>query len=317
MSHAKTSASPAAVPESVEPARVFGPRCSESLASYDPATSSLRTCQLSLLEAEPELLQTLPPSGMTRSGTVYRLRSLGRRTFATAGGAWPTPDASVSNLDETLESFYARREGLKAKKINGNGAGVPLAIAVRAGEDYRERIPTPTGKDCDSSGGRNKSAAKPDSRTHPGTSLTDYVRADQPSAPRLWPTPEASDGSGGRVSREVGGTRPSGSKRAVTLGTAVAHAEREMWPTPRASDDKRGPDLGRTKNGDDLATAVHRRLPTPNARDHKGAPGKPSQDRGGREWSLPTAVKESDGSGSLNPEFVEGLMGFPRGWTEV
>lgn len=45
----------------------------------------------------------------------------------------------------------------------------------------------------------------------------------RPQLPRLLPTPEQSDGSGGRVSSEMGGTRPSGAKRAVTLSTAVAH----------------------------------------------------------------------------------------------
>jgi hypothetical protein len=42
----------------------------------------------------------------------------------------------------------------------------------------------------------------------------------------LLPTPEASDGSVGRVSSELGGVRASGAKRAVTLATAVHHALR-------------------------------------------------------------------------------------------
>jgi len=48
-----------------------------------------------------------------------------------------------------------------------------------------------------------------------------------------WPTPESSDATGGRVSKEVGGTRPSGAKRAVTLGTAASLAG---WPTPEAQE---------------------------------------------------------------------------------
>jgi hypothetical protein len=39
---------------------------------------------------------------------------------------WATPAANLHNYDENPESFFARRERLKEKGINGNGAGVPL-----------------------------------------------------------------------------------------------------------------------------------------------------------------------------------------------
>lgn len=44
---------------------------------------------------------------------------------------WPTPDASAMNDGETLESFQARQAVLKAKHGNGNGAGMPIAIAAQ------------------------------------------------------------------------------------------------------------------------------------------------------------------------------------------
>lgn len=66
---------------------------------------------------------------------------------------------------------------------------------------------------------------------------------------QVWPTPQASDATGGRVDSELGGRRPSGTKRSVTLATAV---------------------------------------------------------------------KFADGiTGMLNPEWVEWLMGFPTGWTDL
>jgi len=52
--------------------------------------------------------------------------------------------------------------------------------------------------------------------------------------------------------------------------------------------------------------------PTPNSRDHKGAPGRGCQARGGHQSSLPAEV-----GGSLNPQFVEWLMGFPIGYTDL
>ena len=48
----------------------------------------------------------------------------------------------------------------------------------------------------------------------------------------LLPTPEAADASGGRVSKDLGGKRPSGAKRSVTLATAVHH---RLLPTPQAN----------------------------------------------------------------------------------
>jgi hypothetical protein len=66
----------------------------------------------------------------------------------------------------------------------------------------------------------------------------------------------------------------------------------------------------------DLQRAV-RMWPTPNARDYKGSPGQGSRDAGGHQSSLPASVKASEGSGSLNPTWVEWLMGFPLGWTAL
>lgn len=54
-----------------------------------------------------------------------------------------------------------------------------------------------------------------------------------PCEVRLLPTPEASDATGGRVSKEKGGYRPSGAKRAITLATAIQH--QPLTSSPAAS----------------------------------------------------------------------------------
>lgn len=56
---------------------------------------------------------------------------------------WPTPDASVSNDSESPESWRARQAQLLTKGINGNGAGVPLAIAAKEWQ-----WPTPMSNDA-------------------------------------------------------------------------------------------------------------------------------------------------------------------------
>ena len=52
---------------------------------------------------------------------------------------WPTPNAGNFNDGETLETWEARREANKAKGINGNGQGIPLAISARLYPTSAER----------------------------------------------------------------------------------------------------------------------------------------------------------------------------------
>jgi len=59
--------------------------------------------------------------------------------------------------------------------------------------------------------------------------------------------------------------------------------------------------------------------PTPTTRDYKGANSDehPAKARGHHD-QLPNAVKMAgDKAGSLNPTWVEWLMGFPTGWTDL
>ena len=88
----------------------------------------------------------------------------------------------------------------------------------------------------------------------------------------------------------------------------------KIWPTPKASPS--GPDYARMNRplsgGDDLATAIAR-CPTPSANDWKGS-SKPGQRRG--QLTDP-AMGVIPASGQLSPMWVEWLMGFPIGWTDL
>jgi hypothetical protein len=172
-SPAKTSQSPDEAKGSTGHARVFGQSTPDSFASYDPATSSWRTSQLSLLEEWSVYSGTWPRAGMTRSGTAYPLRPLVPLTGGTGSGLLPTP-----------------------------------------------------------------------------------------KVPR-------------------GGGEPSGDRAGT--GDLVFMARRGLWPTPHGF-----PKEGQARN-----------------------PG-PSGNELGRAVNL-----ESEGSGSLNPTWVEWLMGFPLGWTDL
>lgn len=128
-----------------------------------------------------------------------------------------------------------------------------------------------------------------------------------PSTPRtagiglpLWPTVTKFDATCGDLpGKEYNGE----SRHAMKLIQAA-----KLWPTPRANDgEKRGEVSPDPRNG--LPGAV-RMFPTPIATDWKNRGTRDS--RKGRKYQLQTHV-----GGQLNPTWVEWLMGFPTGWTDL
>ncbi len=127
-------------------------------------------------------------------------------------------------------------------------------------------------------------------------------QAPDAAAGIVWPTPDAMGSSTLDNRHCYDRIRP-------TLGKAAI-----MWPTPKSSPS--GPDYARTdrkdSGGDDLATAAAR-FPTPQARDWKGQSQRGSYSEGAKDC-LPNALQSG---GQLNPTWVEWLMGFPLGWTDL
>jgi len=116
----------------------------------------------------------------------------------------------------------------------------------------------------------------------------------------LWPTPIHSEARQGLQIR-----RPGKKGKQQSLTTAV-----RIWPTPRASSG--GPDfakLERSKTGMRLPTAVAL-YPTPTVQDAKNNGAQAQQERNMRPLNAVIG-------GSLNPEWVEWLMGWPGGWTDL
>lgn len=113
-----------------------------------------------------------------------------------------------------------------------------------------------------------------------------------------WPTPTAADGTGGPDRRQRGPGR--------NLRSSVA------WPTPTVHGNHNAPRAG-TKSGTGLSTAV-KRWPTPTANDSKSAscPASPAT-----RDSIPGELIRQNSQGPLNPAWVEWLMGWPQGWTDL
>ena len=164
---------------------------------------------------------------------------------------------------------------------------------------------------------------------------------DYGSSPTVnWPTPSASDVEGGtaqdvklennRFSRK----NKDGVRWGVKLRDAVNHTEK-MWATPNTMDHlpprseestkkmQEGHRKGRARPSN-LREQVDEKTmsmwPTPLARDYKGGRKAETLAAAGRNEtnSLPDAVNSQMGkTGSLNPTWVEWLMGYPEGWTDL
>lgn len=115
-----------------------------------------------------------------------------------------------------------------------------------------------------------------------------------------WPTPKATDWKDGR--------RGNDPRHGRQLGEDC-RAMASEWATPTRRDEK-GPGPKHTKGGRDLCTDVA------NAGGNRKSPGLDALARSGH---LGEDNPNTPGSprGSLNPDWVEALMGAPPGWTDL
>ena len=105
----------------------------------------------------------------------------------------------------------------------------------------------------------------------------------------------------------------------------IAESASGLWPTPCKSDQGRTSYTANNRiaqgHQEDLSTAVHVRMfPTPTATMHKGSSPAALTRKDGQDRSrdrLDHALQAMEGSGALNPTWVEWLMGFPTGHTDL
>lgn len=220
---------------------------------------------------------------MTHSGFAYELPKLAlhidESESSSSHAMLPTPQASLPQDAETPQTWLERRERMKEKGYNGNGAGMSLPIAVAllptpgahdhtGGEletrhargdagpvlrDIGHLLPTPVAKDADAA---RRSGRTEEWESHSGTTLTDAIA--------LLPTPTTQD-----AANTAG---PSQHERNSEPLNVVAT---KLLPTPAAVDGSGGrltrdPETLRTgrrpsgsKAGTTLATEIDRLLPTP------------------------------------------------------
>lgn len=259
---AATPVSPSATPESVLE-RTIRATCGREYAStiYDCVQGSFfgKT-------SRGISLQDLTQSSATWSAMVTRQRGeysqrkkSGRHTGGSgslSSAGWATPDASVMNDGESLESLESlesRRLRVKAEKKNGNGFGLPLAAQVR-------QWPTPAARDHKGTNSEEHTQTAK-GRAHMDQ-LPNFMRYGPPvpqnpstdgSRRESWATPRGSDG-------EKGGPNQRGSKGDLMLPSQVVQKDRQ-WPTPRTFMHKDSiEDRGRSNIGEAVGQTKSARL---------------------------------------------------------
>lgn len=229
-----------------------------------------------------------------RNGVAFQLTTLERHTCENESGLLPTPTTQEIEHHEMTLTDTGRR--LSKNGVTSHSVGLA---------DYARLFPTPL-----------QSSAKQGMNQRDGKRGQSLIGA---AKGQLWQTPVADDA----VSRSAG--------KFNSRGEPKLSGQVKLWPTPKANEN---PDFARARNqsgkrhsGDNLATAVHT-WPTPTVNGNNNRKGASPKSGDG----LATAVKsfsqpesdlqngeqqEENNSGQLNPTWVEWLMGYPLGWTEL
>jgi hypothetical protein len=242
------------------------------------------------------------PEATSNNGSNAGRPATGKSLAKQAKGDWSTPRAACNVTG--ARTLLPPSEGGRSSKPS-------LEDQARASRDW----PTPIKEDSES-------------RTANGT-LTDAVREN-------WPTPTTMDAAGFEGRPDVGRTSPNSGR---TLSGAV-----KDWPTPQTTDAnaaaRHTTTTGIMHAGTTLTDATRAEEQpeaepapnwlTPQSRDHKGISQKVAKGEytGGLPDQLAGLHDRANGNTSgnlpassprpvLNPDWVETLMGFPIGWTDV
>ena len=283
---ARTSAQPEKVPASKASAVACGNKWQESSMRYDLATSSWKTHRCLWDEDLPWSSVILPKWGMTRNGQLYQHQTLERPISGTESGFMlPTPVASDGTSGAIIgknDTFYTTSTGMP-RKVNQNGKDGSVGLGRLV-----QMWPTPKANDAEKRGNFDL--------TNPRNGLPAAVK-------KKFPTPSATDGMrGGTMTENMTGQSLTQMVNSMKFATPQARdfrsGQESRWDNPN-----------RTRNLNDQIA----KFPTASANDWKGS-SKEGQRRG--QLTDP-AMGVIEAGGQLNPTWVEWLMGWPLGWTDL
>ena len=219
---------------------------------------------------------------------------------ASAADSSMSTSASFARFDPASSSWKTSQPSLLGDLDVFSGSW-PRSGTTESGTAFRRRPSAPLTKGTGSSSLPTPTATMAQTKGD----LIGHLRGTKGS--RMLPTPSATTyghNKGGGAGRE-------GQPERASLETL---ARRGMLPTPTCNTS-----TWHNSHGTRVETlhglAAMGRLPTPTAQDAKNNTLPPSQhDRD----SLPgTLLRAGERGGSLHPRFVEWMMGFPLGWTDL
>jgi len=248
----------------------YGLTSFEPLASYDHDSHSWRMYAVISLWGLTECLETLPKSGMTRSGRLFQQPVLAPLIDATELSVWPTPRSNTAMAS------------LITPEIAHNPKRFPNLETVVG----QRMWPTPTAVTRPMEGNvrmyRAKVQAGEMTEAEAEAILGKSVWEAQGKIQQMWPTPRVT-GSGEDIAKIQQRFR-NGLIYKQRLEEAVA-----LYPTMSASG------MGNTGSRQILQRQVE----------------------SGDMTETELKAMSAGNGGRLNPTWVEWLMGFPLGWTDL
>jgi len=176
-----------------------------------------------LLEEWEPFSVTFPRSGMTRSGTLFQLQPLVRRTGETESGLLPTPTASNGADEKSHARTWSATYASLHNFVSGKGKQLP----------HWKMYPTPSasGMPCE---GTVRLARQRwldgDCTLHEANAIAGRdVRDKQGKVPAMWPTPKASAGEPDFAKMTGRDNRKPGA--GLSLATMAV-----LYPTPTVQD---------------------------------------------------------------------------------
>ena len=249
----------------------YGLTSFEPSASYDPDTHSWKMYAVISLWGLTECLETLPKSGMTRSGRLFQQPVLAPLIDATESSVWPTPRSNTAMAS------------LITPEIAHNPKRFPNLETVVG----QRMWPTPTAVTRPMEGNvrmyRAKVQAGEMTEAEAEAILGKSVWAAHSKIPAMWPTPTARDHKG------AAGFKDENRNLADLTYLAQIQDGHRKYPTMSASG------MGNTGSRQILQRRVE----------------------SGDMTETELKAMSAGNGGRLNPTWVEWLMGFPLGWTDL